>query len=236
MDANRFDRFARVLTPTPTRRNFGRSLTGLALGGALGSLFGRAETEAGRRKKKRKRKQDLCLNDGSRCTKESKNCSATFCLKTPFTIEARWSNPDTDHDTNVFVPNAPGAALSSPYIDYNSGSSCTNSGTVYPFAFVSQDATSPGDEVTTVKRLLAGAYEYWIELAESSPPRELTVTLRNANGKVVRSWLSPANPSVQVGWHVFDIEGASKRITSIDLVIDSDLADGAHAPNTDVCA
>lgn len=232
MDADRFDALTHALTTARSRRGALATL----LGGTLG-LLGLIETAGnkGKGKKKRKRKQDLCLNDGSRCKKESKQCSANFCLKTPFTIEARWSNPDTDHDTYLFLPNAPGAALPSPYLDYSCGSSSTNAGTVYPFAFVSQDATGPGDEVTTVKKLLTGTYEYWIELAESAPPRELTVTLRNANGKAIRSWLSPANPSVQVGWKVFNIEGDSRRITSIDLLINSDLADGAYAPNTDVC-
>src|SRR5689334_13403882 len=39
----------------------------------------------------------------------------------------------------------------------------------YPFTCVSQDASGPSDEITTVRRLIEGNDEYWIELDDPSP-------------------------------------------------------------------
>ena len=190
-----------------------------------------------KKKKKKKPCTDCCLANGKLCTKASTTCKPKNCLSTPFTIEARWNNPDTDHDTYFFVPNQSGATLPSPFIDYSCNpvdSDCEND--VYPFICVSKDATGPGDEITTVRRLIAGKCEYWIELHEPSPAGDLTVTLRDKSGRVVRSWISPANPSPddEIGWHVFDIDGSTGSIASVNQTVNSELPE-AHTPNTDVC-
>ena len=177
-----------------------------------------------------------CRKNGSRCRKKEKKRRAKHCLKTPFTIEARWSNPETDHDTYLFVPNNVGANLPAPYIEFRCSSDATNAGALYPFAFVNQDAQGPGDEITTIAQLLPGAYKCWVLLYGPSPVGDLTVSLRNATGRVMRSWTSPENPSLPtLGWHVFDIDGATRVITSIDELIDDTLPNGAHDPNTEVC-
>ncbi len=234
----------RTAALTRLRRD-GASRRGL-LRGAAAAAFGLAGARfpglaAARNKKKRSRKKrngDLCLNNGSRCRTKGGSCQAGNCLQAPFTIAARWNNASTDHDTYLFVPNAPGATLPSPFIDIFCNSADTGGGGLYPFAFVSQDATGPGDEVTTVASLLNGRYEYWIELAGSAPAGDLTVELRNRNGQVVRSWISPANStSSDFGWHVFDIQGSTRSITSIDspgLPIGS-LPKAAHDPASNVC-
>ena len=84
---------------------------------ALGGPFG----ADGKKKKTRKRhgpsKKALCLSNGSHCEKAGKKCKAKHCLATPFTIEARWSNPASDHDTYLFVPHDLGSDVPSPYID-----------------------------------------------------------------------------------------------------------------------
>ncbi|MGH2616737.1 MAG: hypothetical protein ACRDJC_16000 [Thermomicrobiales bacterium] len=177
-----------------------------------------------------------CRKSGSRCKKKSKRCRARNCLKTPFTIEARWTNPETDHDTYLFVPNDVGAHEPSPYIEFRCSSEDTNGGALYPFAFVSGDAQGPGDEITTVAQLLAGTYEYWILLYPQSPDGDLTIDLRNATGRIMRSWISPPNLSLDtIGWHIFDIDGSTRDITSIDALIDDTLPNGAHDPNRDAC-
>ncbi|MFN8590989.1 MAG: hypothetical protein U0031_05945 [Thermomicrobiales bacterium] len=89
--------------------------------------------------------------------------------------------------------------------------------------------------MTTVRKLLDGTYQYWIELDEPSPAKDLTVTLRHTNGSRVRSWTSPANLSAQqVAWHVFDIDGKTGSVTSVDQVINSELPE-VREPNTYVC-
>jgi hypothetical protein len=95
----------------------------------------------------------------------------------------------------------------------------------------------PGDEITTVRRFLAGRYEYWVELAEGAPAGDLKVLLRNANGRVIRSWSSPKNPypSDEPGWHVFDIDGATRGITSINALTDHEWPWTGHNPFTSVC-
>ena len=211
----------------------------LRLGAAGLAAIARPFTADGKMKKGKKHhgqsEKALCLSNGSQCKKASKHCAAKNCLATPFTIEARWSNPATDHDTFLFVPNDLGAGLPFPFIDFLCHSD-SGTGMHYPFAFVSQDARGPGDEVTTITLLLDGTYEYWMELAGASPAEDLTVTLRNANGRALRSWTSPENATAdQRGWHVFNIQGSTGSIISFDDLINDDLPTGAHDPNTDVC-
>lgn len=170
------------------------------------------------------------------CSGSGAACQARNCLKAPITIEARWTNEDTDQDTYLYVPIQAGSPPS-PFIDFTCNAATSNcEGNFYPFACVSQDAQGPGDEVTTVRRLLDGRYEYWIELDGLSPAADLAVTLRRSNGDVVRTWTSPENPSTdtQIGWHVFNINGSTGRVTSIDQV-SADTPGNAHIPNTNVC-
>jgi hypothetical protein len=230
MDASRLDRIARrlgYLNTATARRPLvqGAAALGAALAGA--SIW--SEEAAA--------KKTLCRKNGSKCKKKSKKCKAKHCLTAPFTIEASWTNVNSDHDTYLFVPNEAGATLPSPLIVYTCNpamSDCEDD--VYPFTCVSQDAAGPGDEVTTVRKLIAGTYEYWIELQNPSPAGDLTVTLRKATGKVVRSWSSPENgDDLERGWHVFSINGSKRSITSVNLLIDAELPGGAHDPNTNVC-
>lgn len=227
MDGHRFDRLTR------------RSVLG-SMAAALGS--GATPIPDGVTVAKRKQKcRTCCLANGNACAKKNAKCRPQNCLQTPFTIEAHWTNPDTDHDTFVFVPKQAGRSAPHPFL-YSVTcnpelSGCENN--VYPFVCVSQDAIGPGDEVTTVRRLLPGRYEYWIELHEPSPARDVTVTLRNANGKVLLSLSSPPNPSSteEIGWHVFDIDGARHSVTRIDQATSVHLPRAAYPAEstTDVC-
>ena len=66
---------------------------------------------------------------------------------------------------------------------------------------------------------------------------QLTVRLRDANGKVSGTWESPSNPSSTnelVGWHVFDINGATRSVTVFDDA-GADPFDDAHPENTNAC-
>ena len=67
------------------------------------------------------------------------------------------------------------------------------------------------------------------------------MNLKNSNGSVVRS-SSPPNPnpdlgdaSIQLGWHVFTVDGYTGAATSVDGLSDHDLPEVAHNPSTDVC-
>lgn len=230
MDAHQFDRFSRRLVSlqgTSPRRTLlqGTAALGTALAGTA-VWSDPAEAKA------------RCRKNGTKCKKKSKTCKAKHCLTTPFTIEAHWSSVDIDHDTYLFVPNEAGATLPSPLIVYTCtppSTDCEND--VYPFSCVSQDAVGPGDEVTTVRRLIPGKYEYWIELDNPSPAGDLSVTLRRPSGSVIRGWTSPANPDVskEKGWHVFDVNGSTRSVASINQLIDEELPDGAHNPSSNVC-
>jgi hypothetical protein len=242
MDSHRFDQLARRLASVFTATQRRTLLQGAAaLGAALtGASVWSDETESRKKRKRRKRKNKkrLCRKNGTTCNKKSKKCKANHCLNTPFTIEALWTNVITDHDTFVFVPNEAGVTLPSPWITSSCNPASSNCELdLYPFICVSEDAQGPGDEVTTVRQLIPGTYEYWVELYTPSPAADLTVTLRRSNGKVVQSWSSPENGegNPESGWHVFNIDGQTKSITSIDQLIDDILPDGAHTPNTNVC-
>lgn len=184
----------------------------------------------------------LCPNS----PKKQKNgkCKASNCLGTSLTVEAKWTKAGKDHDTFLFVPNEAGASLPAPFVNNSCNASSTNcENDVYPFTCVSQDAFGPGDEITAVRKLVNGKYEYWIALYYSSLAGDVTVTLRRANGSVVRSWSSPPNPNTgapdRIGWHVFDIQGKSRSITSINKVVNNTPPNATlpfvHQPYTYVC-
>jgi hypothetical protein len=165
-------------------------------------------------------------------------------VSAPFSVSACWSPtaPEiSDHDTFLFVPNKAGSSDPAPHIDYNCNpdtSGCDEN--VYPFACVDTDETESGCEMTTVRQLLDGTYEYWIRVGRDSPAGEVTVTLRDSNGSVVDTWSSPPAPeaSREVAWHVFDVDGATGEVTSKDQAHDmaiGGLPDAAHDPSTPVC-
>jgi len=171
---------------------------------------------------------------GGRC-QSPQPTPLTVCA--PFTVEARWTNDETDHDTYVRVPVEAGSTEDNPFIDYDCNADDDDCEVEYPFVCVSQDATGPGDEITTFYQLINGTYQYWIEVYTESPAGDLTVDLRNGNGVVIMSWSSPANPSDddQIGWHVFDVDGSTCIVTSVDQVVNGEVPEGVHNPATDVC-
>jgi hypothetical protein len=239
MDDCRFDSLTRRLADSGWSR---RRLSQRLAAGALALLIGGGALAADAKKKRKNKKKKgkgskiLCRVDGGHCKKKGKQCTSKNCLKTPFTIEARWSPSTQDHDAFLFVPNEPGKSDPFPFIAYDCLSSDTNTGTLYPFAFMSGDAQGPGDEIATVQQLLAGKYEYWTLVHGPAAAGDLTVILRNANGKVVGTWGGPPNPSATnelIGWHVFDIDGATHSVTVANDVGLDPL--DVHPDNTNVC-
>ena len=63
----------------------------------------------------------------------------------------------------------------------------------------------------------------------------MEIVLKDKGGRVMRTWSNPANPGSENGWHVFDIDGKTGAITSIDELIDGGVPEGAHDPSTEVC-
>jgi hypothetical protein len=91
MDSDRFDRLARVLAATSTRRAITRSMAGLSLGGALLAAHGETEARHKRHKKKKhckpcqKRHHGKCKGtkpDGATCSGTGK-CLAGRCNPRP---------------------------------------------------------------------------------------------------------------------------------------------------------
>jgi hypothetical protein len=119
-------------------------------------------------------------------------------------------------------------------------STCTQADSLceekYPFACFDNDETQAGDEVTTIYELLPGKYEYVVGLVTATPAGAVIVVLKDADGRIVRRWASPANPTqIQAAWHVFDIDGRDGRITAIDALIDGRTPQNVHEPDTNVC-
>jgi hypothetical protein len=198
-----------------------------------GSASVRFPAADARKRKKKKNCKGCCRGDGSPCKKKSSTCKAQFCLNAPFTIEANWV-VDADHDAVLFVPPENDATGPFPFIFFDCTAADSTCETGYPFACMSGDETTSGSEIATIFQLLPGTYEYWNEL-DVALAGELTIVLKDNGGRVMREWTNPANPENDNGWHVFDIDGATGRITSIDELIDGGVPQGAHDPSTDVC-
>lgn len=224
----------RPLTRLPSRREVLHGLTGAGL--ALG--LARLPIAAAAKKRRPNRRKGLCQADGSPCKRAGRSCQKRFCLNAPFTIEATWTATQTaDHAAFLFVPAEDATTAPAPYVNEGCNPNTSTCEEAYPFACVSQDARGPGDEITTIHQLLPGRYEYWIGLDLASPAGEVAVVLRDATGRVVRQWASPANPATgsALSWHVFDVDGRHGRVASIDEPIAGGPPQQVNAPSTDVC-
>jgi hypothetical protein len=227
------------LTNIPSRRDILRGLVSLGLG--LGLPPVPANTSARKAgKPKPKSRNGLCARDGSKCRKPGKTCKKRHCPRAPFTIEASWTE-SADHESILFLP--PRDETTGPWPEIFSFCNPGNSRCAeqYPFACVDADVYTTGVETTTIYRTLPGAYEYWVELDSrpTNPNGEVTVTLKDRGGRVVRRWSRRADPAVsKLGWHVFDVDGRNGRVKSIDAVLTEEplyLPNGAHDPYTLVC-
>ena len=227
-----FATLTRFLTDVPSRRSLLRGLAAAGVGWGVGHLPDTVEAKKKRRKKRRRKHQNtgpLCTRNGGACAKLGKKCQSSFCLRAPFTISAIWQG-DANHDTWLLVPPKDGATGPLPQIDYDCNESNSPCRTQYPFACVSNDESGPGDEITTIYERLPGTYAYWLAL-DPAPAGELTVVLTARDGRVVRQWSSPAIASrLEGSWHVFDIDGETGRVTSVDAPLGP-----FPEPHTNVC-
>jgi hypothetical protein len=218
MEPHRFDVTPQVLTRLPSRRTVLRALAAAGTGWGVGTLPESAEARKKRRKKRRRTPQEtgpLCARNGEACARASKKCRERYCLRAPFTISAIWQ-AESNHDTWLLVPPQDETTGPGPQIDYDCNQSNSPCQTQYPFACVSNDEFGPGDEITTIYERLPGTYAYWLAL-DPAPAGELTVVLKDRDGRVVRRWSSPAIASrLEGSWHVFDVDGETGRVTSVD--------------------
>jgi hypothetical protein len=231
----------------PTRRRTLLHRAALAAGliGAItlrpAAALAAKEKDKGKGKGKRKKPKPLCRENGSPCRRKSETCRARNCLTTTFTVEASWTGTNKLYATYLFVPKDPGNRVPGPFISSTSNIACTAAATgceenVYPFACIDQGTPGTGPATTTIRRLLKGTYEYWIYVISNSAADAVTVTLRDADAEVVRTWSSPANPNgFFISWHVFDVDGATGAVSSLNDSSDSGLPGGAQFPNTNVC-
>lgn len=239
MNQHRFVALTRSLGGLLSRRRLLGGLAGTGLGLGLGAArltqdAGAKRKGRGKGKDKNKNRRGLCKRNGAKCSAPGKDCKKQFCLKAPFTIEAIWAGDDPY--AYMFVPPRDETTGQSPHIDYRcsrQGSACEEA---YPFACTEDASTNPGIDTTTVYQLLPGKYEYWLELFDTLAG-DVTVALKDANGRVVRRWTNPAKTSAEEqGWHVFDFDGEDGRVTSIDaLNAPGPMPEAAHDPYTDVC-
>ena len=122
-----------------------------------------------------------------------------------------------------------------PYFNFTCNEANSQCESKYPFACITESNSAPGEGITTIYTLLPGTYEYWIQLHDQTDAMELKIVLRNKNGDVVREWRNQENQNVDRGWHVFNIDGKTGSITSIDELADQTLPKAAVDPFTFVC-
>jgi hypothetical protein len=122
-----------------------------------------------------------------------------------------------------------------PYLNFACNDTNPKCGSAYPFACINGDDVGPGEGITTVHKLLAGRYEFWIQVRDDTPAGEIEITLRDTGGRVVETWTNPDVSGDERGWHVFDIDGKRGSITTIDALADQTLPRAARDPYTFVC-
>jgi hypothetical protein len=137
MDADRFEALIRVLSQRDTRRRVFAALAGFA-GFGLDAAVARKRKKH-KNKKKKRACRNCCRADRSSCPKRSAACKPGNCPR--FAITASWDS-DRDHETYLFVPNAEGASLPSPFIETSCNFCAPDP---YPFACVNQ---KPRDRAT----------------------------------------------------------------------------------------
>jgi hypothetical protein len=231
-----FVALTRALSGMPSRRHLLRGLAAAGLGLGVGQSGDDAAVGKKRNHKNKKRRKKnrpptgpLCTGRGEPCTDPGPDCRESFCLRAPFTIAATWQS-QANHDTWLIVPPKDETTGPSPQIDYDCNQTNSPCAAQYPFACVSNDDQGPGNEITTIYQRLPGRYEYWIS-SDPAPAGELTITLTDRDGRMVRTWSNPAITSAFINdWHVFDLDGATGRVTSVDAPPGT-----FPVPHTNVC-
>ena len=254
MDSHRIAALTRTMTRLPSRRDVLRGLGAAGIGWGVARLPVTAEAKDASQREldrnpgvadaatntRQEARTVLCTRNGSPCRTQGDNCRSQFCLNARFTITAKWTE-DADHDAYLFVPRENATTGPSPYIDRF----CTPGAQplcdkLYPFVCHTGDASPSGPEVITVHQLVQGRYEYWIQLWRIAPHAALTIVLKDSDCRAVRKWTAPASQVLQERvWHVFDFNGDTGRVTSIDELLPFEpgifMPDTAYSPNTDVC-
>jgi hypothetical protein len=182
MDSTQLVQITRHLGDATHRRSLLRSAAGL--GGVIAGLgifaISGVARDSGNGKDKDKEKgkgkgKTLCRPNGSTCKQKGRTCSASNCLRSPFTVEAAWSTND-DFDTYLFLPPNPTSPVPSPHVTSwrcNVEDHGCNSD-IYPYVCIDQDGDGADTgEATTVHKLLKGTYEYWIYLVLDTPKGDL---------------------------------------------------------------
>jgi hypothetical protein len=234
MDTMRLSRLARSLATVTRRRTLLQRGTWLGASMAGGVLM----TDGAAAKRKRKPR---CTANGTRCTQQSAACTTSNCLSGSFSVEAQWTGPNALYGVYLFVPKKKGTKDEGPFISNLSTIDCTPAESnceadLYPFTCIFQDDQGSGPAETIVRTQLKGKYEYWIYVIDNAAAGAVTVTLRNAQDRVVRTWSSPANPNnFNLSWHVFDLDGKAGSVESVETTNLNGMPGGAHSPNINVC-
>jgi hypothetical protein len=240
MDTTRFDALARALARSTTTRRRALLRGATWIGPGLAGIAVTADDVTAKRKRKAKGKP-LCKPNGSSCKRKGGSCQKSNCLTAFFSIEAQWTGPNKLYAIYFFIPEGAGYSAPHPMITSTSSFPCSAAtsdceGNIYPFTCIEQAQAGSGPATATVRRLLKGTYEYWIYVINNSPAEALTVTLRDANGQIRRTWSSPENPQGgYMNWHVFDIDGAVGSVKSVNKTSYLGMPSGAHSPLTYAC-
>lgn len=114
---------------------------------------------------------------------------------------------NTDTDSFLRIPN-----IDNLISYYNRGSLDAE-----PFANLDTDSYGFGPETITISQLKAGTYEYWVEIVDSPSFAGAQVKVFDSNG-LVAEFGGPTDEGPILPWHVFDIDGATGSITSVDAL------------------
>lgn len=114
---------------------------------------------------------------------------------------------NTDTDSYLRIPNIENL------ISYGNRGSLN----AEPFANLDIDSFGFGPETITISQLKAGTYEYWVSVVDSPSYAGAQVKVFDSTG-LVAEFDGPTDERPTLPWHVFDIDGATGNIISVNAL------------------
>lgn len=130
-----------------------------------------------------------------------------------YRVVLSWGATPLDLDLHAYVPTGTGCY----HVFYDNMGSATN----MPYTMLDVDDVSGyGPETITVKQLLNGTYQFWVDNYSDTPDITTSgATVKLYSGAtLVRTFTIPATPTGNGAWHVFDFTPSTGQIATVNTL------------------